>query len=88
MKKLTTAINYLLVQPDELPPAEQALVQKAIDATNNSYARYSNFHVGAACLLLELIRRMPHSPLDCVLSVQPYLPHRPIIPISLSQPLP
>ena len=27
MKKLTTAINYLLVQPDELPPAEQALVQ-------------------------------------------------------------
>lgn len=51
MKKLTTAINYLLVQPDELPPAEQALVQKAIDATNNSYARYSNFHVGAACLL-------------------------------------
>ena len=44
MKKLTTAINYLLVQPDELPPAEQALVQKAIDATNNSYARYSNFH--------------------------------------------
>lgn len=51
MKKLTTAINYLLVQPDELPPAEQALVQKAIDATNNSYARYSNFRVGAACLL-------------------------------------
>lgn len=51
MKKLTTAINYLLVQPDELPPAEQALVQKAIDATNNSYAPYSNFHVGAACLL-------------------------------------
>ena len=51
MKKLTTAINYLLVQPDELPPAEQALVQKAVDATNNSYARYSNFHVGAACLL-------------------------------------
>ena len=51
MKKLTTAINYLLVQPAELPPAEQALVQKAIDATNNSYARYSNFHVGAACLL-------------------------------------
>lgn len=94
MKKLTTAINYLLVQPDELPPAEQALVQKAIDATNNSYARYSNFHVGAACLLetemllLELIRRMQHSPLDCVLSVQPYLPHRPIIPICLSQPLP
>lgn len=51
MKKLTTAINYLLVQPDELTPTEQALVQKAIDATNNSYARYSNFHVGAACLL-------------------------------------
>ena len=51
MKQLTTAINYLLVQLDELTPTEQALVQKAIDATNNSYARYSNFHVGAACLL-------------------------------------
>lgn len=51
MKKLTTAINYLLVQLDELTPTEQALVQKAIDATYNSYARYSNFHVGAACLL-------------------------------------
>ena len=51
MKQLTTAINYLLVQPNELPSAEQALVQKAINATNNSYARYSHFHVGAACLL-------------------------------------
>lgn len=51
MKQLTTAINYLLVQLDELTPTEQALVQKAIDATYNSYAQYSNFHVGAACLL-------------------------------------
>ena len=51
MKQLTTAINYLLAQLDELTPTEQALVQKAIDATHNSYARYSNFHVGAACLL-------------------------------------
>lgn len=51
MKQLTTAINYLLVQLDELTPTEQALVQKAIDATHNSYARYSNFHVGVACLL-------------------------------------
>lgn len=51
MKQLTTAINYLLVQLDELTPTEQALVQKAIDATHNSYARYSNFHVGTACLL-------------------------------------
>lgn len=51
MKQLTTAINYLLVQLDELTPTEQVLVQKAIDATHNSYARYSNFHVGAACLL-------------------------------------
>ena len=92
MKKLTTAINYLLVQPDELPPAEQALVQKAIDATNNSYARYSNFHVGAACLLengnVVIGANQENSPLDCVQSVQPYLPHRLIIPISLSQPLP
>lgn len=51
MKQLTTAINYLLVQLDELTTLEQELVKKAIDATQNSYARYSNFHVGAACLL-------------------------------------
>ena len=50
MKQLTTAINYLLVQLDELTTLEQELVKKAIDATQNSYARYSNFHVGAACL--------------------------------------
>lgn len=51
MKQLTTSINYLLAQMNELNPIEQDLVKHAIDATNNSYARYSNFCVGAACLL-------------------------------------
>lgn len=51
MKQLTTTINYQLAQMDELSQEEQTLVQKAIDATQNSYARYSHFCVGAACLL-------------------------------------
>ena len=36
---------------DELPSDEQYLVQKAIESTNNSYAKYSHFHVGAAVQL-------------------------------------
>lgn len=39
------------VQPNELTPADRALVEKAIEATNNSYAKYSHFYVGAALRL-------------------------------------
>ncbi len=53
MKQLTTTINYLLVQKDELSHEEQELIDKAISATANSYARYSQFYVGAACLLAD-----------------------------------
>lgn len=35
----------------ELSAEEQALVNKAIESTNRSYAVYSHFHVGAAVLL-------------------------------------
>ena len=38
-------------QLDELSPTEQMLIEKAIKATENSYAPYSNFNVGAAVLL-------------------------------------
>lgn len=36
---------------DELPEEEQKLLQKAMKATDNSYAPYSNFRVGAAVLM-------------------------------------
>ncbi len=38
-------------QIEELAVEEQILVKAAIKATDNSYAKYSHFHVGAALLL-------------------------------------
>ncbi len=51
MKELTTTIKYQLAQLEELDSQEQTLVTRAMQATDNSYAKYSNFRVGAACLL-------------------------------------
>ncbi len=51
MKEFTTTIKYQLAQFEELSSAEQTLVTKAMQATDNSYAKYSEFRVGAACLL-------------------------------------
>ncbi len=51
MKELTTTIQYQLAQLEELDSQEQTLVKRAMQATDNSYAKYSNFRVGAACLL-------------------------------------
>lgn len=53
MKEQTLNIQYQVVQLDELSDIEQQLVKKAMEATNNSYANYSHFHVGAACLLAD-----------------------------------
>ena len=68
MKEQTLNINYQIAELSELNETEQTLVKKAMEATNNSYANYSHFYVGAACLLarseessLVPIRRMPHS---------------------------
>ncbi|MDH5365510.1 MAG: cytidine deaminase [Cyclobacteriaceae bacterium] len=36
---------------NDIPDDEQELIKNAFMATNNSYAPYSNFHVGAALLL-------------------------------------
>ena len=45
-------ISYQVYQSkDELPARWAALLQQAIDATERSYAPYSNFRVGAAILL-------------------------------------
>lgn len=44
-------IDFELCQLDELSNTEQILVQKAIEATDTAYAKYSHFYVGAAALL-------------------------------------
>ena len=52
MKDLELKINIHEYQLDELSPEERTLIEKAIEATERSYARYSKFHVGS-CLLLN-----------------------------------
>lgn len=51
MKELTINIHFHMAQLEELSLVEQELVEKAIQATHNSYANYSHFYVGACCLL-------------------------------------
>lgn len=53
MKELNINIHFHMVQLEELSPVEQELVGKAIQATQNSYANYSHFYVGACCLLKD-----------------------------------
>lgn len=51
MKERKIEIEYQFAQLEELSQEEQSLVKKAIAATQNSYANYSHFYVGASCLL-------------------------------------
>lgn len=51
MKQLNLKPIITEYQMEELPCDEQFLVTKAIESTNNSYAKYSHFHVGAAIQL-------------------------------------
>jgi cytidine deaminase len=51
MKKITFKFDFDFCQLEELPNSEQHLVKLAIEATNNSYSKYSHFSVGAAVLL-------------------------------------
>lgn len=51
MEELVFKSTIKVAQMTELSPSEQALINSAIEATNRSYAVYSNFHVGAAVLL-------------------------------------
>ena len=53
MKEETLNIRYEVAQLEELSHEEQELVNKAKAATANSYAPYSHFNVGAACLLAD-----------------------------------
>ena len=51
MKEITLESKIRVCQKDELPDDERNLVELAIEATANSYAPHSHFHVGAALLL-------------------------------------
>ena len=51
MEKKLITLPYEVLSPDELSPADLALVEEARQATFRSYAPYSHFSVGAAILL-------------------------------------
>lgn len=51
MKTLTHICRYTLCTYDELSEQDRQLIDAAKQATEHSYAPYSNFHVGAAALL-------------------------------------
>ena len=51
MEKLEIKSTIMVTQMDELTETERSLIELAIEATERSYAPYSNFHVGAAILL-------------------------------------
>jgi cytidine deaminase len=48
-RRISTKIQFYTLQ--ELPEAEKKLIEAAILMSANAYAPYSNFKVGAACLL-------------------------------------
>ena len=53
MENIKIEINMQFCQLDELSADDQELVQSAIGALANSYARYSHFNVGAALRLAD-----------------------------------
>lgn len=52
MKNITLESKMTMCQMDELSADDRRLVEKAMEATNNSYSPYSHFRVGA-CIRLE-----------------------------------
>ena len=53
MKTIDISIKIGFCQQDELSEADQHLIQRAVEATGNSYSPYSRFRVGAALLLAD-----------------------------------
>lgn len=53
MKEISINIKMQLCEMSELSKDEQQLIEAAKEATNNSYAKYSNFCVGAALRLSD-----------------------------------
>ena len=53
MRKIDIRIQIQHYSFEELPETDRALVNKAMEATYNAYADYSNFYVGAALRLKD-----------------------------------
>lgn len=53
MKEIDITIKIKLCNPQELTADDRELVERAIKATENAYAPYSNFYVGAAIRLQD-----------------------------------
>ena len=53
MKKHIIESEITVCQPEELDAEARLLIEAAIEATHNSYAPYSRFHVGAALRLQD-----------------------------------
>ncbi len=53
MDKKHIGFSYECLRHDELDASTAALVRRAMEATDRSYAPYSHFHVGAAILLSD-----------------------------------
>ena len=53
MKTIDISIKIGFCQVEELSTADQHLIQRAVEATGNSYSPYSRFRVGAALLLAD-----------------------------------
>lgn len=53
MKEININIRVGHYQTDELEPADRELVERALQATDNAYAPYSRFYVGAALRLAD-----------------------------------
>ena len=51
MRIIELKANIHVCQPEGLTETERTLIESAIKATETSYAKYSNFKVGAAALL-------------------------------------
>lgn len=58
MKQIDVNIQIQFCQMEELSAEDQRLVQLAIKATENSYARYSHFNVGAGIRLANGMEMM------------------------------
>lgn len=51
MEEKIVKSHIMVCSSNELSPVEHSLIDNAVEATTRSYARYSNFKVGAAVLL-------------------------------------
>ena len=73
---------------EEMTDADRQLLEQAKQATDNAYAKYSNFYVGAAALLddgsvvIGSNQEMQHFHQACVPNVRPSLLPNHIIPQS------